>query len=326
MLCLIPCLLLASPTQSRANDAVAASIGELLAYYFSIEEYASVCRVHARSAAPGVEGAFETWDQRNRTLADELQGRFAQLVSDDLKLDPLDTLVQNEVERNWRATRNAASRFQRQQLAAMETSQLHTACQRLNESLLTASSDIDQANQKAWETVFFRVPATQRSILGTWATDEDCQGELWTVRADGTDQVSLQTADITYGYKGRWTLARGLFRSTGIENSGTEVTMIGNTIMDSSGRLLTLEVTHQTTRAPGEDIVTTPPEDLYTVSYQRCPPGTQVAHLQFDARAQAAAPPADMPANDSETIIYARQPSDTDRSDSADVSRRPGRR
>ena len=326
MLCLIPCLLLASPTQTRANDAVAASIGELLAYYFSIEEYASVCRVHARSAAPGVEGAFETWDQRNRTLADELQGRFAQLVSDDLKLDPLDTLVQNEVERNWRATRNAASRFQRQQLAAMETSQLHTACQRLNESLLTASSDIDQANQKAWETVFFRVPATQRSILGTWATDEDCQGELWTVRADGTDQVSLQTADITYGYKGRWTLARGLFRSTGIENSGTEVTMIGNTIMDSSGRLLTLEVTHQTTRAPGEDIVTTPPEDLYTVSYQRCPPGTQVAHLQFDARAQAAAPPADMPANDSETIIYARQPSDTDRSDSADVSRRPGRR
>lgn len=323
---MIPCLLLASPTQSRANDAVAASIGELLAYYFSIEEYASVCRVHARSAAPGVEGAFETWDQRNRTLADELQGRFAQLVSDDLKLDPLDTLVQNEVERNWRATRNAASRFQRQQLAAMETSQLHTACQRLNESLLTASSDIDQANQKAWETVFFRVPATQRSILGTWATDEDCQGELWTVRADGTDQVSLQTADITYGYKGRWTLARGLFRSTGIENSGTEVTMIGNTIMDSSGRLLTLEVTHQTTRAPGEDIVTTPPEDLYTVSYQRCPPGTQVAHLQFDARAQAAAPPADMPANDSETIIYARQPSDTDRSDSADVSRRPGRR
>ncbi|MEN8819889.1 MAG: hypothetical protein ABF271_02160 [Abyssibacter sp.] len=326
MLCLIPCLLLASPTQTRANDAVAASIGELLAYYFSIEEYASVCRVHARSAAPGVEGAFETWDQRNRTLADELQGRFAQLVSDDLKLDPLDTLVQNEVERNWRATRNAASRFQRQQLAAMETSQLHTACQRLNESLLTASSDIDQANQKAWETVFFRVPATQRSILGTWATDEDCQGELWTVRADGTDQVSLQTADITYGYKGRWTLARGLFRSTGLENSGTEVTMIGNTIMDSSGRLLTLEVTHQTTRAPGEDIVTTPPEDLYTVSYQRCPPGTQVAHLQFDARAQAAAPPADMPANDSETIIYARQPSDTDRSDSADVSRRPGRR
>lgn len=323
---MIPCLLLASPTQTRANDAVAASIGELLAYYFSIEEYASVCRVHARSAAPGVEGAFETWDQRNRTLADELQGRFAQLVSDDLKLDPLDTLVQNEVERNWRATRNAASRFQRQQLAAMETSQLHTACQRLNESLLTASSDIDQANQKAWETVFFRVPATQRSILGTWATDEDCQGELWTVRADGTDQVSLQTADITYGYKGRWTLARGLFRSTGIENSGTEVTMIGNTIMDSSGRLLTLEVTHQTTRAPGEDIVTTPPEDLYTVSYQRCPPGTQVAHLQFDARAQAAAPPADMPANDSETIIYARQPSDTDRSDSADVSRRPGRR
>lgn len=323
---MIPCLLLASPTQTRANDAVAASIGELLAYYFSIEEYASVCRVHARSAAPGVEGAFETWDQRNRTLADELQGRFAQLVSDDLKLDPLDTLVQNEVERNWRATRNAASRFQRQQLAAMETSQLHTACQRLNESLLTASSDIDQANQKAWETVFFRVPATQRSILGTWATDEDCQGELWTVRADGTDQVSLQTADITYGYKGRWTLARGLFRSTGIENSGTEVTMIGNTIMDSSGRLLTLEVTHQTTRAPGEDIVTTPPEDLYTVSYQRCPPGTQVAHLQFDARAQAAAPPADMPANDSETIIYARQPSDPDRSDSADVSRRPGRR
>ncbi len=323
---MIPCLLLASPTQTRANDAVAASIGELLAYYFSIEEYASVCRVHARSAAPGVEGAFETWDQRNRTLADELQGRFAQLVSDDLKLDPLDTLVQNEVERNWRATRNAASRFQRQQLAAMETSQLHTACQRLNESLLTASSDIDQANQKAWETVFFRVPATQRSILGTWATDEDCQGELWTVRADGTDQVSLQTADITYGYKGRWTLARGLFRSTGLENSGTEVTMIGNTIMDSSGRLLTLEVTHQTTRAPGEDIVTTPPEDLYTVSYQRCPPGTQVAHLQFDARAQAAAPPADMPANDSETIIYARQPSDTDRSDSADVSRRPGRR
>ena len=326
MLCLIPCLLLASPTQTRANDAVAASIGELLAYYFSIEEYASVCRVHARSAAPGVEGAFEAWDQRNRALADELQGRFAQLVSDDLKLDPLDTLVQNEVERNWRATRNAASRFQRQQLAAMETSQLHTACQRLNESLLTASSDIDQANQKAWETVFFRVPATQRSILGTWATDEDCQGELWTVRADGTDQVSLQTADITYGYKGRWTLARGLFRSTGLENSGTEVTMIGNTIMDSSGRLLTLEVTHQTTRAPGEDIVTTPPEDLYTVSYQRCPPGTQVAHLQFDARAQAAAPPADMPANDSETIIYARQPSDTDRSDSADVSRRPGRR
>lgn len=323
---MIPCLLLASPTQTRANDAVAASIGELLAYYFSIEEYASVCRVHARSAAPGVEGAFEAWDQRNRALADELQGRFAQLVSDDLKLDPLDTLVQNEVERNWRATRNAASRFQRQQLAAMETSQLHTACQRLNESLLTASSDIDQANQKAWETVFFRVPATQRSILGTWATDEDCQGELWTVRADGTDQVSLQTADITYGYKGRWTLARGLFRSTGIENSGTEVTMIGNTIMDSSGRLLTLEVTHQTTRAPGEDIVTTPPEDLYTVSYQRCPPGTQVAHLQFDARAQAAAPPADMPANDSETIIYARQPSDTDRSDSADVSRRPGRR
>lgn len=323
---MIPCLLLASPTQTRANDAVAASIGELLAYYFSIEEYASVCRVHARSAAPGVEGAFEAWDQRNRALADELQGRFAQLVSDDLKLDPLDTLVQNEVERNWRATRNAASRFQRQQLAAMETSQLHTACQRLNESLLTASSDIDQANQKAWETVFFRVPATQRSILGTWATDEDCQGELWTVRADGTDQVSLQTADITYGYKGRWTLARGLFRSTGLENSGTEVTMIGNTIMDSSGRLLTLEVTHQTTRAPGEDIVTTPPEDLYTVSYQRCPPGTQVAHLQFDARAQAAAPPADMPANDSETIIYARQPSDTDRSDFADVSRRPGRR
>lgn len=324
MLCLIPCLLLATPTPNHANDAVAAAIGELLAYYFSIEEYASVCQVHARSAAPGVEGAFEAWDQRNRTLADELQGRFAQLVSDDLKLDPLDTLVQNEVERNWRATRNAASRFQRQQLAAMETNQLHAACQRLNESLLTASSDIDQANQKAWETVFFRVPATERSILGTWSTDDACQGELWTIRADGTDQVSLQTAEVTYGYKGRWSLARGLFRSSGVENDGTRVTMIGNTVMDSSGRLLTLEVTHQTTQAPGGDETTTPPDDLYTVSYQRCAPGTRVAHMQFDP--SAAPPPADMPANDSETIIYARQPTDSDRSDSADVPRGPGRR
>lgn len=325
---MIPCLLLVHPARVQANDAVAASVGELLAYYFSIEEFASVCRVHARSAAPGVEGAFETWDERNRQLVDELQGRFARLVAEDLKLDSLDPLVQNEVERNWRATRNAASLYQRQQLAAMETGQLHNACRRLNESLLVAASDVDQANQKAWETVFFRVPATETSILGTWATEEDCGGERWTVRADGTDQVSLQTGDITYGYKGHWSLARGLFRSSGVENSGAKVTMVGNTILDRTGRLLTLEVTHQTVQPQGEGLQTTAPEDLYTVTYERCPQGTRITHLQFDERAVAKAPEPERepPADDTETFFYARQPTDEDTDDSGDVSQRPRRR
>ena len=327
---MIPCLLLVNPVPTRANDAVAASIGELLAYYFSIEEYASVCRVHARSAAPGVEGAFETWDARNRALVDELQNRFARLVADDLKLESLDPVVQNEVERNWRATRNAAAAFQRQQLASLETGQLRGACQRLNESLLTAASDVDQSNQQAWETVFFRVPATESTILGTWATEEDCVGELWTVRADGSDQVSLQSETVTYGYKGRWSLARGLFRSTGVENSGAKVTLVGNTILDRTGRLLTLEVTHQTVQPPGESLQTTPADELYTVTYERCPQGIQVTHLQFDERNrrpdQSAAPEPTPAEDDEDTFFYARQPIDENTDDSGDVSRRPNRR
>ncbi len=108
---MIPCLLLVNPVPTRANDAVAASIGELLAYYFSIEEYASVCRVHARSAAPGVEGAFETWDARNRALVDELQNRFARLVADDLKLESLDPVVQNAVDPACRTHRQPAPAY-----------------------------------------------------------------------------------------------------------------------------------------------------------------------------------------------------------------------
>lgn len=321
-------------TPARANEAVAAAVGEMLAYYYSVEEFATFCQTHASSAAPGLPGAFENWQARNRVLVGELEGRFAREVAADMDADVNDTRVRNEVERNWRATRNAAARYQRAQLVDMESGRLRDACQRLNATLLNAGADLDQHNRRAWETVFFRVPATRTAITGLWSTEGQCRGEIWSIRADGTDQVTLVADDLRYGYKGEWTLAEGLFRSRGVENDGSELTMIGNAFTDASANLLTLELTHQTVSAPGEPARETPPEDLYTVTYRRCPAGSSVVHYNFDTRQPPAPESASAPApsDEPETIIYAKQPqSDTDDGDDSagdanGVSRRSPRR
>lgn len=333
LLCSILLLTLSS-APARANDSVAASVGEMLAYYYSVEEFANFCQTHAGSAAPGLPGAFENWQARNRLLVGKLEERFALEVASDMDADVMDTRVQNEVERNWRATRNAASRYQRGQLMEMEGGRLRDACAGLNNALLQVGSDLDQHNAEAWETVFFRVPATRRAMTGLWSTEPRCRGEIWSIRGDGTEQVTLVADDLQYGYKGEWTLADGLFRSEGVENDGTRVTMIGNAVTDASAELLTLELTHQTVTPPDGPAQKTSPDDLYTVTYQRCPPGSSVVHYNFDQRrppepeAASAPPPSDEP----ETLIYAKQPqsdpdADNDRGGDADgVSRRrPGR-
>lgn len=268
----------------HATSAVADAAGRVLAYYYSMEELASYCQAVLPSAAPGLGVSFAGWQARNESAVERVQERFAVELADDLNQPVVSPDVQRELRDNLRATRNATAEFQRDAIRKSGDARAREACVELDLALGTHAADIDLRNPDDWATLFSRAPANPVDVIGHWATRAtSCVGEVWTLHADGREQLSVLDADNAYGYVGNWSLADGLYRSQGTDDRGAEVKQLGTIETDPGGTVLIVTISQQTQTVDGQRQTLVTPEQAVTVQYQRCDDAAQPAHYDFAA-------------------------------------------
>lgn len=271
---------------AHAGSAVAEAAGRVLAYYYSMEELASFCQAVLPSAAPSLGVSFAQWQARNEPRVQRVHERFAVELAKDLDQPVESPAVQRELRDNLRTTRNATAEFQRNALERGGSAAARDTCGELDVALETYLSDIDLRNPDDWAVLFSAAPANPGEVVGHWSTGAGCRGEVWTLHADGHEQLTAIADGSVYAYRGLWTLAEGLYSSKGEEHTGARVRQIGNLMIDPGGTRLTLTLTEQTVTSGGQPRALVSSEQPVTVHYQRCDDAAAPSHYDFDAAAK----------------------------------------
>lgn len=314
-------VVLAAGNPVHASSAVADAAGRVLAYYYAMEELASYCQAVLPSAAPGLGVSFADWQARNESAVEQVQERFAVELADDLNQPVVSPDVQRELRDNLRATRNATAEFQRDAIRKSGDARAREACVELELALGTHAADIDLRNPDDWATLFSRAPANPVDVIGHWATRAaSCVGEVWTLHADGHEQLSVLDADTAYGYVGTWSLADGLYRSRGVDDRGAEVNHLGTIETDPGNTLLIVTISQQTQSVDGQRQTLVTPDQAVTVQYQRCDDAAQPAHYDFADNAAA-----DEGAKNESQTAEQQTPAGTDAAEAADQPERDRR-
>ena len=271
----------------HANSAVADAAGRVLAYYYSMEELAAFCQAVLPTAAPGIGVSFANWQARNESLVEQVQERFAVELAADMGLPVVSPDVQRELRDNLRATRNATAEFQRDAIRAGGDVRARESCVELDAALGTHAADVDLRNPDDWVILFARSSANPADVVGNWSTSPfACSGEVWTLHADGREQLSVLDPQGAYGYVGNWTLADGLYRSQGTDDRGARVRQLGTIETDPGGTVLTVTISEQTQTIDGERQTLVTPDQAVMVQYLRCGDAAQPAHYDFSASAR----------------------------------------
>ena len=278
--------LISAPT--LASNAVADAAGRIMAYTFALEELAAYCQAELPSAARGIGVSFADWQQRNESKLEQVLERFAVELAADMGQPVVSPDVQRELRDNLRTTRNATAVFQRDAIRSSGDARAREACVELDQAMGTHQSDVDQRNPEDWATLFSSAPANPDEVIGNWATNPSgCSGEVWTLHADGREQLSVLDPAGSYGYVGSWSLADGLYRSQGIDDRGAAVTQLGTIETDAGNTVLTVTISQQTQRKDGEQQTLVKPSDAVTVQYLRCGDAAKPAHYDFAAAQHA---------------------------------------
>ena len=304
-------------TPALASNAVADAAGRVLAYYYALEELAAYCQAELPTAAPSLGVSFADWQSRNEQRVERVQERFAVELASDMGQPVVSPDVQRELRDNLRATRNATAEFQRDAIRKSGDARARESCAELDAALETYEADIDLRNPDDWAILFARAPAGRDDVVGHWATDPSgCRGEVWTLHADGREQLSVLDAESPYGYAGTWSLADGLYRGQGVDDRGATVKQLGSIDTDPGGTALTVTITQQSQTLNGQTQTLVTPEQAVTVQYLRCDDAAQPAHYDF-AAARAAeednaddTPPANSQATGADDANPAAQPAD----------------
>ena len=285
-ICLAAALLTALPVPLQAGSAVADAAGRVMAYFYAMEELAAFCQAVLPTAAPGLGVSFAGWQARNAPELERVQERFAIELAADMGLPVVSPEVQRELRGNLRATRNATAEFQRDAIRNSGEARARESCVELDTALATRESDIDKRNPDDWVILFARAPANPADVIGDWSTSyARCGGEVWTLHADGREQLSVLDPQGSYGYVGNWSLADGLYRSQGVDDRGASVKQLGTIETDPGGTLLTVTISQQSQTLEGETQTLVTPERAVTVQYFRCDDAAQPAHYDFSAAA-----------------------------------------